>query len=129
MDKDTMYELAENFLEAWNSQDVDRTASCYTEDVAYVDPNTHGAVMGSDALRRYLSKLFASWQMHWSLREAFLFDGGNGCGVLWHASIRRASGGKEVEFNGMDLVLVRDNLIERNEVYFDRTVLLPLMEA
>jgi ketosteroid isomerase-like protein len=124
-----MYELAESFLEAWNSQDVDRTASCYTEDVTYVDPNTRGVVKGSDALRRYLGKLFAAWQMHWSLREAFLFDGGNGCGVLWHASIRRAGGAKEVEFDGMDLVVVRDNLVERNEVYFDRTILLPLVEA
>ncbi|RJP32109.1 MAG: nuclear transport factor 2 family protein [Actinobacteria bacterium] len=129
MDERSMYRLAEVFLEAWNTQDVDRTAACYTEDAIYVDPNTRGAVKGSEAFRRYLAKLFAAWQMHWSLREAFLFAGGNGCGVLWHASIRRTGDGREVEFDGMDLVMVRDDLIERNEVYFDRAALLPLLEA
>jgi ketosteroid isomerase-like protein len=129
MDERSMYRLTELFLEAWNAQDVERTVACYTEDVIYIDPNTHGAVKGSESLRRYLTKLFASWQMHWSLKEAFLFEGGNGSGALWHASIRRTGDDREVELDGMDLIVVRHDLIARNEVYFDRAALLPLMET
>ena len=55
-------EVAENFLSAWNSQDVERVVACYTDDVEYWDPNTRGVVKGADAMRRYLRKLFAAWE-------------------------------------------------------------------
>ncbi len=127
MDKRDMHRLAEMFLDEWNSQEVDRVVSVYTDDVIYIDPNTRGAVTGSDALRRYLTKLLARWKMRWSLREAYLFDDKSGCAVLWHATFQRAEGGATVEADGMDLVKVRGDRIERNEVYFDRAVLAPLM--
>ena len=63
--------IAEEFLAAWNTQDVETVLGCYTEDVEYRDPNTRGTVTGHDALGRYLTKLFDRWQMHWALREAF----------------------------------------------------------
>jgi uncharacterized protein (TIGR02246 family) len=127
MDNVQMHQLAEKFLSAWNTQDVGRVVAVYTDDVTYVDPNTRGPVKGSDSLRRYLTKLFANWQMHWSLREAHLFDDKNGCAVLWHATFQRPEGGETVEADGMDFVKVRGDRIVRNEVRFDRTVLAPLM--
>ena len=129
MDRDKMLLLAEHFLAAWNTQEVERVLSCYTTDVEYRDPNTRGAVRGDAALRRYLTKLFAGWQMHWSLREAHLFDGGGGCAVLWHATFQRPGGELTIVIDGMDLVQVRDDCIARNEVYFDRAQLAPLLAA
>lgn len=127
MDEKKMHELAEAFLDAWNSQDVDRVLGCYTEDVRYVDPNTRGAVEGADAMRRYLAALFSKWTMHWTLKEAFLFDGKKGCAILWRASLQRAGGGDTVEVDGMDLAVVRGERLARNEVYFDRAVLASLI--
>jgi uncharacterized protein (TIGR02246 family) len=123
MDRDKMLTLAEAFLAAWNSQDVERVLGVYTEDVNYIDPNTRGAIHGREAMRRYLTKLFAAWKMTWSLREAALFEGGEGCTVLWHATFQRADGGPVVEADGMDLVEVQGDRISRNEVCFDRSVL------
>ena len=128
MDESRMYELAQHVLDEWNSQDVKRVVSVYTADVTYVDPNTRGAVKGEKALGRYLTKLFARWKMHWTLREAFLFEGKGGCAVLWHATFQKAEGGMTVETDGMDLVVVRGDRIERNEVYFDRAILAPLLD-
>lgn len=122
-----MLSLCEAFLAAWNSQDVERVVATYTGDVRYQDPNTRGTVEGADALRRYLTKLFASWTMTWTLREAHLHDGGHGCAVLWHATFRKPGDPTVVEADGMDHVEVRDGRIARNEVYFDRTVLAPLL--
>ncbi|MBI2571335.1 MAG: nuclear transport factor 2 family protein [Candidatus Schekmanbacteria bacterium] len=127
MERDEMLRLAEQFMAAWNSQEVERVLSIYTSDVEYVDPNTRGAVRGADALRKYLTKLFAGWTMHWSLREAHLFEGGEGCAVLWHATFRKPGGSTTAEADGMDFVRVRDGRIQRNEVYFDRAVLSSLM--
>jgi ketosteroid isomerase-like protein len=129
MDRDKMLSLADRFLGAWNTQDVERVVSCYTPDVEYRDPNTRGSVRGGEALRRYLTKLFAGWKMHWSLREAYLFDGGRGCAVLWHATFERPGGETMVGIDGMDFVEVRDDRIARNEVCFDRAQLAPLLGA
>jgi nuclear transport factor 2 (NTF2) superfamily protein len=127
MDEKTMHAIAENLLEAWNSQDVDRVVACYTDDLVYLDPNTRGEVKGADAMRRYLRKLFVGWKMSWSLKEAHLFEGRNGCAAMWRASFQRPDGGEAVEADGMDLVLVEGHRVKRNEVYFDRTVLSPLI--
>ena len=116
--------LAERFLGAWNSQEVDRVVGVYTPDVAYRDPNTRGEVRGAEAMRRYLTKLFAAWKMEWSLREAYPLTGGGGYAVLWRATLQRAAGGPKAGVEGMDLVVMRGDLIARNEVYFDRAALM-----
>jgi ketosteroid isomerase-like protein len=123
MDREEAVRFAERFLSAWNSQEVDSVLSCYTEDCIYLDPNTRGAVKGHESLRKYLSKLFQQWKMHWSLREFFLFDDQNGGAFLWHVELTPAAGGKTIEVNGMDLVVVQGERMCRNEVYFDRMAL------
>ena len=129
MDRDTMFTLADRFLHAWNTQEVDRVLACYTPDLEYRDPNTRGAVRGGEAMRRYLSKLFGRWQMHWALREAHLFADGQGCAVLWRATFRVPGSDASIAIDGMDFVAVRDDRIARNEVCFDRAQLAPLLAA
>jgi ketosteroid isomerase-like protein len=124
MDVEEAERLTERVLAAWNSQDVESVVSCYTEDCFYLDPNTRGPVEGRDAFRRYLTKLFPAWKMHWSLREFFLFAGGEGGAFLWQAELTPASGGKTTIANGMDLIMISGDRISRNEVYFDRVALL-----
>jgi ketosteroid isomerase-like protein len=51
--KKRLLELARDFLEAWNTQDVEKVVATYTPDVKYRDPNTKGFVEGSDAMRKY----------------------------------------------------------------------------
>ena len=123
MDAGEAKRLAEILLSAWNSQDVDSVVSCYTEDCVYLDPNTRGPVVGHEALRRYLSRLFQQWKMRWTLREFFPLADESGGAFLWHAQLTPASGGKTAEIDGMDLVAVRGERLCRNEVYFDRMAL------
>ena len=123
MKREEATKLTEKFLSAWNDQDVNKVLSCYTEDCTYLDPNTKGAVSRHEALRKYLSKLFQQWKMHWSLREFFLLHDENGVAFLWHAQLTPARGGKTFEIDGMDLVIVRKDRMHRNEIYFDRMAL------
>jgi len=120
MNREEAIKLAESFLSAWNSQDVEKVISCYTEDCIYQDPNTQGPVSGHEALRKYLTRLFQQWKMHWSLREFFLFADRDGGAFLWHARMTPAVGGKTWEINGMDLAIINEKRMCRNEVYFDR---------
>jgi ketosteroid isomerase-like protein len=119
--------LVKRFLDAWTSQDVERVLDCYTDDLRYRDPNTRGEVIGRDGMRRYLTKLFAAWRMTWARREMFPLAGGDGVAFLWHATFRRPEGSLVVEADGMDLAVLRGDKLARNEVYFDRAVLAPLM--
>ena len=127
MDIDELHAISEPLIEAWNEQEVERVVACYTDDLIYVDPNTRGAVEGPDALGRYLTKLFSRWQMHWSVKETFPLADTDGAAGLWRASFRLPGGRESVEVEGMDLVLIEDGRVKRNEVYFDRAALAPLM--
>jgi ketosteroid isomerase-like protein len=117
----------EEFLAAWNTQDVGTVLGCYTEDVEYRDPNTRGMVTGHDALRRYLTKLFDGWQMHWRLRELFPLEYGDGSAVLWEATLGLKGSDRSVVVEGMDLAILRGRCLARNEVYFDRSPLAALL--
>jgi ketosteroid isomerase-like protein len=123
MDRDEVLKLSEKVLGAWNEQDVEAVVDCYTPDCTYWDPNTRGPVVGREAFGRYLSRLFEQWRMHWSLREFFPFEDGGGGAFLWRARLTPVAGGKTVEVEGMDLVLLENGKLCRNEVYFDRAVL------
>ncbi len=128
--QEELKDIAVRVLAAWNQQDPDAVAQMYTEDVTYRDPNTRGAVEGSDALRRYLTKLFSRWEMHWELREDPLpHASGEGVTALWRASFRLPDGDRKVEAEGMDLVLLEGDRIRHNEVWFDRAALAPLLAA
>jgi ketosteroid isomerase-like protein len=130
MNEARLSELAERFIAAWNSQDVEQVVACYTPDVTYWEPGARGeGVRNEDGMRRYLRKLFATWKMHWSLREVHPFQSGQGAAVLWRATLRRAEGGASVEVKGMDLVVLEGERIKRNEVYFDRVALASLIGA
>ena len=123
MNRQEGLKLSEGILAAWNTQDVDKVLACYTEDCIYQDPNTRGQIVGHDAFRRYLARLFDAWIMHWSLREFFPFSDDEGGAFLWHARLTPAAGGKTTEIDGMDLAVVREQRLCRNEVYLDRAAL------
>jgi ketosteroid isomerase-like protein len=128
MRKDELESLTKRVLEAWTSQDVEAVVGCYTDDLEYLDPNTRGEVNGADAMRRYLTKLFEAWEMTWTLREAHISADDENIGSFgWHATFRRPGGGEQAEADGMDLVVLEGDRIKRNEVYFDRSVLVPLL--
>jgi nuclear transport factor 2 (NTF2) superfamily protein len=121
--------LATGFLDAWNSQEVERVLGCYTDDLRYRDPNTRGEVAGRDALRRYLMRLFADWRMTWAKREVFDLADCDGVALLWRATFRRSNDDTVVEIDGMDLVVLDGDRVARNEVHFDRAALASLTTA
>jgi ketosteroid isomerase-like protein len=119
--KERMVELANTMLDAWTTQDVARVLDTYTEDLVYTDPNTTRPISGRAAFARYLERLFSEWTMSWALREAHPIDGGAGAQVLWTGNFRRSAGGPIAKIDGMDLVLLDGDRIQRNDVVFDRT--------
>ncbi len=92
----------------------------------YRAPNALGHVEGREALVRYLTRLFAGWQITRARREAFDLRDDDGGAFLWRATFRRPGSDQVVEVDGMDLAVLRGDKLARNEVWFDRAALVPL---
>ncbi len=119
--------VADRVLDAWNTQDVEAVVACYTDDLVYLDPNLDEPIRGGDAMRRYLTKLFDQWRMTWRAIEILPLGDDDGAAVRWDATLTPAGGGETVEATGLDLVILEDDRVARNEVFFDRAVLAPLL--
>lgn len=122
-DINRLRELADHIMRMWNTQDVDKVLACYTDDLVYIDPNTNGPVEGSEALRRYLKKLFGRWTQTWRAGELFPLADQHGVTIRWTGTLAPVGSDRSIEIAGIDLVLLEGDLIRRNEVYFDRALL------
>jgi ketosteroid isomerase-like protein len=115
-------EFAALWLPAWTGNDPERLLSFYADDALYLDPVVPNGIRGRDALLEYFRRLLRrNPEWVWSQREAIPME--HGFVNLWHASI--PAGDAVQEIDGVCLVALRDGRIARNEVYFDRSTLMP----
>lgn len=113
--------FARRWLPAWTGNDPERLAAFYADDAFYSDPAVPAGVSGRPALTAYFRRLlarFPTWT--WTNRDVSPFAGG--FVNHWHASI--PVGAETLECDGLCTVHLRDGLICRNEVFFDRSPLL-----
>jgi hypothetical protein len=100
-----------DWLRAWTDKDVERLLGFYAPDCVYKDPQTTGGLTGHDALRAYLTGLFAATPaMTYAPDEVWPIPGGF-CG-RWYCDIE---GGTRMR--GFDLVILAGDRIVLNEVY------------
>ena len=118
--------FAERWLPAWTGNQPERLAAFYSEDTFYCDPAIPQGVRGRAALTAYFAKLLAR-NPEWVWTHRGSMPMADGFANLWHASI--PAGGRTVEVDGLCTVQLRDGLIYRNEVYFDRTELLKALSG
>jgi len=120
-------QFAEVWLPAWTGNNPEHLASFYSEDAFYLDPAIPKGVKGKPALIAYFRKLLAhnpNWV--WEQVEGIPLE----LGFLnkWRASI--PVGSKVIEMVGVCFVqLDSAGKICRNEVYFDRSLLLKEIES
>ena len=126
LDTDQARAFAARWLPAWTGNRPELLVSFYTDDTFYCDPAVPEGVRGLAGLLSYFTKLLGhnpDWV--WTQRGAVPIE--DGFLTLWHASIPAGAG--SVEVDGVCTVQLRDGLIRRNEVYFDRSALLHAIEA
>ena len=100
------------WLQAWTDKDVEKLCAFYAEDCVYRDNQTAGGLNGREALRAYLTGLFAATPpMTYTPDETWPIAGGF-CG-RWYCDI----GPGAAKMRGFDLVVLRGRDIVLNEVY------------
>ena len=103
------------WLQSWTDKDVARLLSFYTSDTIYADPQTAMGIQGHEALGAYLTGLFAATPpMTYTPHEQWATHNGY-CG-RWFCTISPPDG-QQAYLRGFDLVVLKDGLIARNEVY------------
>jgi hypothetical protein len=118
--------FAERWLPAWTGSEPERLAAFYSEDAFYCDPAIPEGVRGRAALLVYFRKLLAR-NPRWVWTHRGSIPLADGFLNLWHASI--PAGVRTIEVDGVCTVQLRDGLIYRNEVYFDRSGLLAALRT
>jgi SnoaL-like domain len=118
--------FAEAWLPAWTGNDPEHLASFYTEDTFYSDPQVPDGLEGRDALLAYLRRLLARYP-DWVWKQTASSPTQDGFVNFWNAHI--PVGGGNLEIPGVCLVVLRDGLIARNTVFFDRSLLLDAIRS
>jgi hypothetical protein len=108
-------QLNRDWLLAWSDKDVPRLLRFYSADVQYRDPAVPAGIVGQDALRTYLTQLFASTPPMWYEPETVWAIDGGFCG-RWFCTIDLGNG-KRGRMRGFDLCRLENGLIAENEVY------------
>lgn len=124
MNREDSLRLCRRWLPLWTGNQPERLVENYADDAFYRDPAKPGGIQGRDGLLKYFKKLLGSFpNWVWEAKDVEPIQGG--FVLRWKAHI--PVGSTTVVEEGMDLVLVQDGKITRNEVYFDRTALLDAM--
>jgi uncharacterized protein (TIGR02246 family) len=100
---------------AWNDQDVDAVVASYTDDVVFQN-HTAGEppVAGEDAVREHIAGIFERWpDLRFSSRRLYVTDAL--CVSEWTARATRDD--RRLEWDGVDVMPIRDGLIARKDVY------------
>jgi hypothetical protein len=121
MSDDQATRFTDRWLPAWTGNDPERLLAFYADDAVYRDPAVPAGVHGRAEILAYFRRLLARYP-DWVWTNNGVRPLSGGFLNYWHAVI--PDGDRVVECDGVCTVLVMDGLICRNEVYFDRTMLL-----
>lgn len=121
LDSSAAKDFADRWLPAWTGNDPERLAAFYTDDAFYSDPAVPDGIHGKDSLLAYFRALLARFpDWTWTNTGTTPMEGG----FLNHWHVTIPLGATVIECDGVCTVRLRDGLIERNEVFFDRAELL-----
>lgn len=110
--------FAKRWLPAWSGNDPDRLIGFYSEDVYYRDPMVAGGILGRVRLAEHFKTLLArnpDWEWH-HIHAVPLHNGFLGYWLMQFPDQPHLQ-----PMYGISVVKLKDGLIYRNEIYFDRT--------
>ncbi|HEX6761872.1 MAG TPA: nuclear transport factor 2 family protein [Gaiellaceae bacterium] len=108
--------LIEEHDRAWNDHDVEALDAVYTDDVVFQNHTAgEAAVAGRASVLAHIAGIFGRWpDLRFSSRRLYLGDAV--CVSEWTA---HATGpdGRKLEWDGVDVMPIRDGRIARKDVY------------
>ena len=109
------------WLPAWTGNDPETLIKFYALDAFYLDPSNKRGLNGHNEILPYFIKLLKN-NPNWIWTHEQIFPNDDGFILKWKAAIP-VRNSKIIEY-GMDIVVIADGKITRNEVYFDTLTLI-----
>jgi steroid delta-isomerase-like uncharacterized protein len=129
-----LQEFIDRYNAAWNAHDVDAIASMHTDDSVFENHVTGDVYVGPEAIGRAVTGIFSVFpDLAFETRRAYLREDlvvqewtarGTHEGTMTRSGIEVAPTGRKVEYEGMDVIPIRDGLVARKDVYSDSVTLL-----
>jgi steroid delta-isomerase-like uncharacterized protein len=115
---ETALDLATRYRDAFFARDVEAILALVTPDFVFENVTGGERIEGIDAARRHIAALHARWpDMTFDEREGGLAAGAGLAVAEWTARATHPESGRRIEWDGVDLIQVRDGRICRNAVY------------
>ena len=111
-------QFCKTWLDAWTGNKPAALVVFYSDDAFYSDPAKPVGLNGKTEILKYFEKLLSK-NPDWKWEVVEIFPTEKGFTLKWKATI--PTNETSLTICGLDIVEMRDDLISRNEVYFDRT--------
>jgi ketosteroid isomerase-like protein len=110
--------LGIRYRDAFFARDVDAIMALVTPDFVFENVTAGERIEGRDAARAHIAAIHARWpDLRFVEREGGILAGADHMVAEWTARATHPDTGAMLEWDGMDLILIRDGLICRNAVY------------
>ena len=117
-DRDSALRLATGYRDAFFARDVDAIIALVTPDFVFENVTGGERVEGAEAVRGHIVAIHARWpDLRFEERDEGILAGAGHAVAEWTARATHPDTGAVIEWDGLDLILVRDGRICRNAVY------------
>ena len=134
MDGDELQAFIDRYNAAWNDHDVDAIVSMHTDDSVFENHTTGDVNIGKEAIGKAITGIFAVFpDLSFEARSQYIRDDlvvqewtarGTQDGPMTRSGIKVEPTGRKVEYRGMVVIPIMDNLVARKDVYSDGVTLL-----
>jgi steroid delta-isomerase-like uncharacterized protein len=121
------------YNDAWNDHDVDAIMSMHAPDMVFHN-HTAGESAAGEEVRRHLESIFETWpDIRFATRRLYVRDGlvvqewtatATHTKTMRRGDIAAEPTGREVKWDGMDVIPFEDGLVKRKDVYSDSVSIL-----
>ena len=134
MDGPELQDFIDRYNAAWNDHDVAAIAAMHTGDSVFENHVTGDRHEGPDEIARAVERIFAVFpDLAFETRRQYLREDlvvqewtarGTQLGRMTRAGVELEPTGRSVEYRGMDIIPIRNELVARKDVYSDSITLL-----
>ncbi len=130
---EALTEAIDAYNAAWNAQDVDAAMAMHAPDMVFHN-HTAGESAQGEEVREHIERIFSSWPgMEFTTRRLYIREGlvvqewtatATHVNTMRRGDLEAPPTGREVSWDGLDVIPFEEGLIKRKDVYSDSVSIL-----